>query len=83
MKPKEYIEKLEKYADETSGEMKTFFDGKLQGATEMWTLMRAKQNEYRDKHREELRAYNTQYQRERRARLKKMKEGIDKIAKIK
>lgn len=83
MKPKEYIEKLEKYADETSGEMKTFFDGKLQGATEMWTLMRSKQNEYREKHRDELRAYNTQYQRERRARLRAQMNDIDKIASMK
>lgn len=81
MKPKEYLEQLEKDMPRAIDDLDfAYRQGLYDGAQRMWVLMRAKQNQYRDKHREEIRAYNTQYQRERRARLKEMKEDIDKIS---
>lgn len=80
MKPKEFLAQLREYAEQSSGDMKDFFEAKLEGAQEMYGLIRGAQYRYIDANREKVRAYNTQYQRERRARLKAMKEDIDKIS---
>lgn len=81
MKPKEYLEQLEKEVSRAIDDNDfAYKQGLRDGAKEMWQLCRKKQNEYRNGHRAEIRAYNTKYQRERRARLKAMKEDIDKIS---
>lgn len=80
MKPKEFLAQLREYAEQSSGNMKGFFEAKLDGAQEMYDLIRGAQYRYLDANREKIRAYNTQYQRERRAKLKAMKEDIDKIS---
>ena len=80
MKPKEFLDKLEKEMLNASADTKDIHTAVYAGAKEMWRLCRKKQNEYRNGHRAEIRAYNTKYQRERRARLKAMKEDIDKIS---
>lgn len=80
MKPKEFLAQLREYAEQSSGDMKGFFEAKLDGAQEMYDLIRGAQHRYLDANREKIRAYNTQYQRERRARLKAMKNDIDKIS---
>lgn len=81
MKPKEYLEQLENDKPRAIDNLDfAYKQGLYDGAQRMWELMRAKQKKYRNEHRDEIRAYNTQYQRERRARLKAMKEDIDKIS---
>lgn len=80
MKPKEYLKELDELVLGSCSTNKEYYLGMKTGAQRMWELMRAKQNKYRDEHRDEIRAYNTQYQRKRRARLKAMKEDIDKIS---
>ena len=81
MKPKEYLAQLEKDVPRAVDDLDfAYRQGLRDGAKEMWERLRAKQNKYRNEHRDELREYNTKYQRERRARLKAMKEDIDKIS---
>ena len=81
MKPKEYLAQLEKDVSRAIDDLDfAYRQGLRDGVKEMWRLCRKKQNEYRNGHRAEIRAYNTKYQRERRARLKAMKEDIDKIS---
>lgn len=82
MKPKEYLDKLEEEMLKAPADTKDIHAAVYAGAKRMWELMRAKQNQYRNDHRDELREYNTKYQRERRARLKAMKEDIDKVSKM-
>lgn len=82
MKPKKYLEELDKLVLDSCSTNKEYRLGMKAGAQHMWELMRAKQKQYRDEHRDELREYNTKYQRERRARLKAMEEDIDKISKM-
>lgn len=83
MKPKEYLEQLEKDVSRAIDDLDfAYRQGLRDGAKEMWQLCRKKQNEYRKGHRAEIRAYNTRYQRERRAKLKAMEEDIDKISKM-
>lgn len=84
MKPKEYLEQLEKDVPRAIDDNDfAYRQGLRDGAKEMWRLCRKKQNEYRKEHRAEIRAYNTQYQRERRAKAKERKEDIDRIADMK
>lgn len=80
MKPKEFLDKLEEEMLKASADTKDIHTAAYAGAKEMWRLCRKKQNEYRKEHRAEIRAYNTQYQRERRAKAKERKEDIDRIA---
>lgn len=82
MKPKEFLDKLEEEMLKASADTKDIHTAAYAGAKEMWQLCRKKQNEYRKGHRAEIRAYNTRYQRERRAKLKAMEEDIDKISKM-
>ena len=82
MKPKEYLEHLEKDVPRAIDDNDFAYKQGRDGAKKMWELMRAKQKKYRDEHRDELREYNTKYQRERRAKLKAMEEDIDKISKM-
>lgn len=84
MKPKEYLAQLEKDVPRAIDDNDfAYRQGLRDGAKEMWRLCRKKQNEYRNEHRAEIRAYNTQYQRERRAKAKERKEDIDRIADMK
>lgn len=83
MKPKEFLAQLREYAEQSSGNMKDFFEAKLDGAQEMYDLIRGAQYRYLDANREKIRAYNTQYQRKRRAKMKEMEADIDKIANMK
>lgn len=81
MKPKEYLDELKKRVIATSGSDEwERAQAEWEGANKMWHLFRDKDNAWRNANREKVRAYNTQYQRERRARLKAMKEDIDKIS---
>ena len=83
MKPKEYLNKLEEEMLKAPASTKEMHTAVYAGAKEMWRLCRKRQNEYRNEHRKEIREYNTQYQRARRAKIKAMREDIDKIANIK
>ena len=83
MKPKEFLAQLRECAEHSSGNMKDFFEAKLDGAQEMYDLIRGAQYRYLDANREKIRAYNTQYQRKRRAKMKEMEADIDKIANMK
>lgn len=83
MKPKEFLAQLRECAEQSSGNMKGFFEAKLDGAQEMYDLIRGAQYRYLDANREKIRAYNTQYQRKRRAKMKEMEADIDKIASMK
>ena len=80
MKPKEYLKELDKLALNSCSTNKDYYLGMKIGAQKMYELIRGAQYRYLDANREKIRAYNTQYQRERRARLKAMKEDIDKIS---
>lgn len=83
MRPREYLKQLENDVPRAIDDLDfAYKQGLCDGAKKMWELMRAKQKQYRDEHRDELREYNTKYQRERRARLKAMKEDIDKVSKM-
>lgn len=83
MRPKEFLKKLEEEMLKAPASTKDIHTAIYTGAKEMWILCRKKQVEYREKHREELRAYNTEYQRVRRAKAKERMEDIDKIAEMK
>lgn len=81
MKPKEYLNELKERVIATSGSDEwERAQAEWEGANKMWHLFRDKSNAWRDANRERVRAYNTRYQRERRAKLKTMKEDIDKIS---
>lgn len=75
MKPKQLLKQLERYANdpESTPEMREFFRAKLDGAQEMYGLMVRKYTTYIERNREKIRKYNTEYQRERRRRLKEEK----------
>lgn len=83
MKPKEYLKELDKLVLNSSSTNKEYYLGMRVGAQRMYEMLRGAQYRYIDANREKVRAYNTQYQRERRAKIKAMKEDIDKIANIK
>lgn len=79
MTPKKYLEQLEKDVPRAIDDLDfAYKQGLYDGAQQMYKLIRGAQYRYLDANREKIRAYNTQYQRERRARLKAMKEDIDK-----
>lgn len=81
MKPKEYLKELEKDVPRAIDDLDfAYRQGLCEGAKQMHKLIRGAQHRYIDANREKIRAYNTQYQRERRAKLKAMKEDIDKIS---
>lgn len=81
MTPKKYLEQLEKGVPRAIDDLDfAYRQGLYDGAQQMYNLIRGAQHRYLDANREKIRAYNTQYQRERRARLKAMKEDIDKIS---
>lgn len=80
MKPKEYLKELDELALKSCSTDKEYYLGMKAGAQKMYDLIRGAQHRYLDANREKIRAYNTQYQRERRARIKGMKEDIDKIS---
>lgn len=81
MKPKEYLKELDELALKScSITNKEYYLGMKIGAQHMWELMRAKDNEWRDRNRGKLREYNRKYARARRAKQKEMKEDIDKIS---
>lgn len=83
MKPKEYLKELDKLVLNSSSTNQDYFLGMKVGAQRMYEMLRGAQYRYIDANREKVRAYNTQYQRERRAKLKAMKEDVDKIANMK
>lgn len=81
MKPKEYLEQLEKDKPRAIDDLDfAYRQGLYDGAQQMYKMIRGAQYRYLDANRDKVRAYNTQYQRKRRARLKAMKEDIDKIS---
>ena len=83
MKPKEYIGYWKnKYQTEEDPDLRAGYFRQWLGARDMWKLMRAKDNEWRDRNREKLREYNREYARVRRAKQKEMKEDIDKISQM-
>lgn len=83
MKPKEYLKELDKLVLNSSSTNKEYYLGMKVGAQRMYEMLRGAQYRYIDANREKVRAYNTQYQRERRAKIKAMKEDVDKIANMK
>lgn len=82
MKPKEYLKELDKLALNSCSTNQDYFLGMKVGAQRMYEMLRGAQYRYIDANRDKVRAYNTQYQRERRAKIKAMREDIDKIANI-
>lgn len=80
MTPKKYLKELDRLVLNSNSINKDYFIGMKVGAQEMYNMIRGSQHRYVEANREKVRAYNTQYQRERRARLKAMKEDIDKIS---
>lgn len=80
MKPKEYLKELDKLVLNSCSTDKEYYLGMKVGAQRMYDLIRGAQHRYLDANREKIRAYNTQYQRARRAKIKEMKEDIDKIS---
>lgn len=80
MKPKECLKELDELVLNSCSTNKEYHLGMKIGAQRMYNLIRGAQHRYLDANREKIRAYNTQYQRERRARLKAMKNDIDKIS---
>lgn len=83
MKPKEYLKYLDELVLNSYSTNKEYYLGMKAGAQQMYDLIRGAQYRYIDANREKVRAYNTQYQRERRAKIKAMKEDVDKIANMK
>lgn len=77
--PKQFYKQLEAMVEKKDGTEKAYYTGALWGAAEVMRIYGQKAKEYRDKHREELRAYNTAYMRARRAKAKERKEDIDKL----
>lgn len=80
MKPREYLKELDELALKSCSTNKEYYLGMKAGAQQMYDLIRGAQHRYLDANREKIRAYNTQYQRARRAKIKEMKEDIDKIS---
>lgn len=81
MTPKKYLGKLERDIPRAIDDLDfAYRQGLHDGAQEMYDLIRSAQYRYTDANRDKIRAYNTQYQRERRAKIKAMKEDIDKIS---
>lgn len=81
MKPKEYLEQLEKDVPRAIDDLDfAYRQGLYDGAQRMYEMIRGARYRYIDANRDKIRAYNARYQRERRARLKAMKEDIDKIS---
>lgn len=80
MKPKEYLKELDELALDSSVTNKEYYLGMKIGAQRMYELIRGAQYRYIDANREKVRAYNTQYQRARRAKIKEMREDIDRIS---
>lgn len=80
MKPREYLKELDELVLKSCSTNVEYYVGMRVGAQKMYNLIRGAQHRYLDANREKIRAYNTQYQRERRARIKGMKEDIDKIS---
>ena len=80
MKPREYLKELDELALKSCSTNKEYYLGMKAGAQRMYDLIRGAQHRYLDANREKIRAYNTQYQRARRAKIKGMKEDIDKIS---
>lgn len=80
MRPKEYLKELDKLVLDSCSTNKEYYLGMKVGAQRMHEIIRSAQYRYVDANRDKVRAYNTQYQRERRAKLKAMKEDIDKIS---
>ncbi len=83
MKPKEYLKYLDELVLTSCVTNKEYYLGMKVGAQHMYDLIRGAQYRYIDANRDKVRAYNTQYQRERRAKIKAMKEDVDKIANMK
>lgn len=83
MKPKEYLKELDKLVLNSCSTDKEYYLGMKVGAQRMYEMLRGAQYRYIDANRDKVRAYNTQYQRERRAKIKAMKEDVDKIANMK
>ena len=83
MKPKEYLKELDKLVLNSCSTNQDYFLGMKVGAQRMYEMLRGAQYRYIDANRDKVRAYNTQYQRERRAKIKAMKEDVDKIANMK
>lgn len=83
MKPKEYLKELDKLVLNSCSTDKEYYLGMKVGAQRMYEMLRGAQYRYIDANREKVRAYNTQYQRERRAKIKAMREDVDKIANMK
>lgn len=79
MKPKEYLKEIDELVLDSCSTNREYYLGMKAGAQKMYNLIRGAQYRYIDANRDKIRAYNTQYQRERRAKLKTMKEDIDKI----
>lgn len=81
MKPKEYLKELEKDVPRAIDDLDfAYKQGLHDGAQQMYEMLRGAQYRYIDANRDKVRAYNTQYQRERRAKIKAMREDIDKIS---
>lgn len=83
MTPKKFYKQLEEMAEKKQGDKKIYYTGALWGAWQVMQIYNQKSKEYREKHREELRAYNTAYVRARREKAKMGKEDVDKIAEMK
>lgn len=83
MKPKEYLEQVEKDVLRATDDLDfAYRQGLRDGAEKMWHLFRDKDSAWRDANREAVRKYNREYARTRRAKLKEMEEDIDKISKM-
>ena len=81
MKPKEYLKELEKDKPRAIDDLDfAYKQGLYDGAQRMYEMIRGARYRYIDANRDKVRAYNTQYQRERRAKIKAMREDIDKIS---
>lgn len=81
--PRKFYLQLEAMVEKSNGNKKIYYTGAVWGAWQIMQIYNQKSKEYREKHREELRAYNTAYVRARREKAKMEKEDIDKIAEIK
>lgn len=76
MKPRDYLKHLLiKFGEAESRAEKEQLEYMLKGATEMWELCNRSDRAYREAHREELRTYNREYMRKRRAEKKLTKKG--------
>lgn len=76
MKPRDYLTHLQDRIEEVkTREEKEQLEYMLKGATMMWELCNRSDRAYREAHREELRTYNREYMRKRRAEKKLTKKG--------